>query len=497
VSTNRAVVMYSIMLLANLIGKTFDLLSALSLSAFIILLQNPMQILSAGFLLSFGAVLGIALIMPGLKRLYKGKTPVLSGIYVSLSAQLFTLPVILYFYFQIPMYSVLINILVVPLSSLLVFTSLAAGIVSFISLPLGIFIAGGANYILLFYEQICRFGSKLPGNLITIGRPDMIRIILYYLLILFFIWGAGKSGRKSLPVLIAAIVILIYPNTNKGFTATMLDVGQGEAIYMETEERTTFLIDGGSCDIENVGTYRIQPFLLSRGVDRIDYGVVTHADTDHISGLTELIADSKITISNLILPKIDKVTDNYRKLEAVAKKNGINILYIRAGDYIREGKLNITCLHPYEGYNYSSENSYSTVLSVKYGEFDMLLTGDLEAEGEDLLISKLTEGSLGGANLYKYDVLKVAHHGSKYSSSMEFLSIIRPNISIISCGYGNKYGHPHQELIERLKIIESRTEITYKTGAITVWTDGEIIRVERYMESRGIKHRRCTDKTDL
>lgn len=501
VSTNRAVVMYSVMLAANLLGKTFDLLSALSLSAFIILIQNPMQIFHAGFLLSFGAVLGISLIFPCLNRMYEAKNSFINGIYVSVSAQIFTLPAVLYFFFQLPVYSVFVNIIVVPLTTLLILTSLAAGILGIISLPSGRFLAGGAKYILGFYEIVCRLGNSLPGSLITVGRPDMIRIIIYFILVFIFIGLNGKSGKQTgkqtgkkryLIILAVAVGILVFPKPGKGLAVAFLDVGQGDAIFMETRKGTTFLIDGGSMDVGNVGIYRIRPYLLSRGVDRIDYAIVTHADKDHVSGLMELISDSKIKVSNLILPKIDrsgerkmnrivndnekenayygntygnayvkdyentemKDSDNYGVLEALAETYKVNTMYIKAGDYIKEGMLDITCLHPFEGYKYSSENAYSTVLSVSYGDFDMLLTGDLEADGEKIIVSKLTEKttSLQSAKLKTvkspseewfslpdgYEVLKVAHHGSRNSTSEEFLSFIRPKIAVISCSLDNK-----------------------------------------------------------
>jgi len=501
VSTNRAVVMYIIFLGANLAGKTFDLLSALSLSAFIILLQNPMSLFDAGFLLSFGAVFGIALIFPCFNRLHEAKNFLVSGLYASAGAQIFTLPVVLYYFFQIPLYSVIINMIVVPLTSLLVLTALAAGISGTLFSYAGVFLAGGARYILLFYEAVCRLGKNLPKSLITAGRPDKIRIILYFSLIFAFIISVYKTGKKRFLVIPAvAIGILIFPKAGDGLTVAVLDVGQGDAIYMETERGTTFLIDGGSMDVESVGTFRIRPFLLSRGVDRIDYAIVTHADTDHINGLIELVKDPVIKVSNLVLPKIDidrgnrafdkagevdpAGSDNYRNLLMLAQAYKVNIMYIKAGDYIKEGMLKILCLHPSEGFRYASENAYSAVLSIHYGDFDMLLCGDLEEEGEDLVVSKLKSSLQDEEILLSdgYEILKVAHHGSKYSTKEEFLNTVRPKISIISCGKNNRYGHPHKELIDRLNLAESRVFITYETGAVTIMTDGKTMKVKRYLK---------------
>lgn len=484
VSTNRAVVMYGMMLLARLIGKTFDILSALSLSALLILLHNPMELFQAGFLLSFGAVLGMALLLPCFNSLYKAKSGLLKGIYVSAAAsaatQLLTLPFILYFFFQIPVYSVFINLIILPFTSLLMLSALLAGMAGIISIPFGIFLAGGANYILRFYEKICRIGSNLPGNLITAGRPDNIRIILYFAIMFVFIVTAARYKKKRFLILIpVAVVVLVFPKQREGLAVTMLDVGQGDAIFMETEKGTTYFIDGGSSDVNQVGRYRITPYLLSRGTDRLDYAIVTHTDADHISGLIELLERGQITIKRLILPDTTLKNEAYYKLEAMAMDNGIQLIYMAAGDMITDGKLRITVRHPPAGYRPASNNDYSTVLSVSYDEFDMLLTGDIEGKGEKELMKYLEGLSPEQAD---YDVLKVAHHGSKNSTSKEFLSVTKPEMSLISCGQNNSYGHPHPELMERLRDTDSKVYVTYESGAIQIVTDGSRVRIREYLK---------------
>lgn len=480
VSTNRAVVMYCIMLLARLIGKTFDILSALSLSAFLILLQNPMEIFQAGFLLSFGAVLGIAVILPGLNSLHEAKNTLLKSVYVSVSAQALTLPFVLYYFFQIPLYSVLINLIILPLASLLMMTALAAGTVGIVSISLGIFIAGTANYILILYEMVCRLGADLPRNLITIGRPDTLRILLYFVIVLIFIIIARRYKKKrSIMLFMVAIIILTVPKPRDGLAVTMLDVGQGEAIFIESDLGTTYLIDGGSSDVNQVGRYRITPYLLSKGIDNIDYTIVTHTDMDHVSGLMELIEGDQIRIRNMILPNTTAKNDMYMKLVEMAKAKAIKLMYVVSGDMITDGKLKMEFLHPSREYQPSSNNDYSTVVSLRYGEFDMLLTGDIEDKGERELINFLT-----GDNAVQtdFDVLKVAHHGSKNSTSEEFLSIIKPELSLISCSKSNSYGHPHEELLERLDDIGSAVVITYESGAISIKTDGRRMRVEEFIK---------------
>ncbi|TAH62810.1 MAG: ComEC/Rec2 family competence protein, partial [Anaerolineaceae bacterium] len=346
---------------------------ALSLSAFLILLQNPMELFQAGFLLSFGAVLGIAIFLPSLNCLHEAKNTLQKGIYVSVSAQALTLPIVLYYFFQIPVYSVFINLIVIPLTSLLMLTALLAGIVGIVSLSLGVFIAGGANYILIFYEMVCRLGSKLPGNLITVGRPDTVIIWIYIAILSVFIISARKYNKKRLLILIVvALAILIIPKSKDGLTVTMLDVGQGDAIFMETDSGTTYLVDGGSLDVNQVGRYRITPYLLSRGTDTLDYAIVTHTDTDHVSGLMELIEGEQIYIKNLVLPNTTAKNEIYHQLETLAKKKEIKLMYIVAGDKIIDGKVQMTFLHPPAGYQPASNNDYSAVISIRYEEFDML-----------------------------------------------------------------------------------------------------------------------------
>jgi competence protein ComEC len=248
---------------------------------------------------------------------------------------------------------------------------------------------------------------------------------------------------------------------------------------MENDTGTTFFIDGGSSDVNQVGRYRIVPYLLSRGTDTLDYAIVTHTDEDHVSGLIELIEGEQITINHIILPNTNTKNEAYYEIERLAKDNDIKLIYIAAGDVLVNGRLQITTLHPPVGYQPLTNNDYSTVLSISYGKFDMLLTGDIEARGEKKLIEYLTRQEIKQSD---YDVLQVAHHGSRNSTSEELLLIIRPELSLISCGRNNRYGHPHPELLDRLNDIGSEVAISYDSGAITIKTDGKRMLVEKYME---------------
>ncbi len=491
VSTNRAVVMMTVMLLSGLFGKTYDMLSSLALSALIILFQNPLQILSAGFLLSFGAVLGIAVIYPCLQKIFPTKHPILSSLYISISAQITTTPFVAYFFYQFPTYSILTNLIILPFITVLTLNSLFAGIAGAICKPLGMFLIGGSNYILKFNEEVCRIGNKLPGNLIATGKPELLHILIYIVLIMVFIRCVQRYDKKWMVLIpVAALILFLIPGRSKGLDITMLDVGQGDAIYIESKNKTTYLIDGGSSDVVKVGINRIQPFLLSQGTDCLDYAIMSHSDKDHVSGLEELIEAGRIKINTLVLPAISNKDESYLTLETLARSRKIAILYISTGDYIMDGDMHIFCLHPIVGDAAESANAYSTVLSVTYGKFDMLFTGDLQQDGEEEVVRLLKDKTIwkeyfkGNAEEFAlisdYDVLKVAHHGSKYSTMIEFLRLIRPEISLISCGKDNFYGHPHKELLTRLKDMNSKILITYETGAISIKTDGKMMTVREY-----------------
>lgn len=497
VSTNRAVVMMTLMLLSGLIGKTYDMLSALALSALIILLQNPIQIFSAGFLLSFGAVLGIAVIFPCFMKLFPSKNALASSLFISISAQMTTTPFVIYFFYQFPVYSILTNLIILPFVSLLTLTSIIAGIAGAVWLPFGIFLIGGADYILKFYEWVCRIGSSLPCSLITIGRPDHLRLLVYAILLAVFVWSVRKYEKwYSVIIPAAALLLLILPGRKEGLEITMMDVGQGDAIYMENKSGTTYLVDGGSVDVKKAGINRIQPFLLAQGTDCIDYAIISHSDSDHISGLKEMIEAGKIKVRNLVLPDIKEKDDAYLELEALAEDKNIKLLYIRTGDVIKDGSLRIFCLHPAAGDTVTTNNSYSTVLSITYGEFDMLLTGDIEKDGEEMITDLLKNPEIWAEYYHEqtgeddsslkpaadYDILKVAHHGSKYSTLEDFLTLIKPEYSLISCGKGNSYGHPHKELLERLRQAGSEIKITYETGAVMIRTDGKKMEIRNYLE---------------
>ncbi len=233
------------------------------------------------------------------------------------------------------------------------------------------------------------------------------------------------------------------------------------------------MIDGGSSDVSHVGQYRIEPFLKSQGVGKLDYVFVTHGDSDHINGISEIIERRNIgvEIETIIFPELNVWDEKLRELHEKARKNGVKTVLMKKGQELKEGELKLVCLAPdsilTEGknknraeYKVEAGNAASLILTLNYNGFDMLFTGDVEGEGEEKLMKELSKYEV------KYEVLKAAHHGSKNSSSEDFLEIVQPCYTLISAGTENRYGHPHKETIERLHSVESKVMTTIDNGAI-------------------------------
>lgn len=485
VSTTRAVIMFLVYLLAGILGRTYDILSALALSAVLILTENPRYLTDAGFLLSFFAVLGVAVLAPLIRNTCSCKNKLLESFLVSLAIQLTTIPIVLYYYFEIPLYGVLLNLVVIPLMSLVLGFGIAGGMAGLIFIPAGIFLVSPCYYILGLYKYLCAAVLNLPLAKIIVGKPDLWQMVVYYLLLLAIclIKSKQKSGEIFKWVWgTAFMMFLISRQPGSGMRITFLDVGQGDGICIQAPGGINCLIDGGSSDVKQAGSKRIEPFLKSRGIRKIDYLFISHMDADHINGIMELLEAyalnlagenaSGVSIRRLVLPKLAKKDEEYLEIEKLAKKNKIMVLYFQKGDKILNGRFSFSCLHPSQNSASEDRNENSMVLQMEYKDFRVFFAGDVEGAGEEKMIDELT-----GA-----DLLKVAHHGSRNSTPDTFLDAVRPGIGILSCGKDNRYGHPHVELINRLKRAGVAYYATMDYGALEVSSNG------RGMDIRSMKN---------
>lgn len=460
-STVRAFIMFSTCMGAEIFNRTYDLLSALSLSLMVILLSDPYYILDPGFALSFGAVLGIAVLTPAMREaLPFSKTGIVSSLAAGLSVFLAILPVNLWFCYEVPVYSVFLNLLIVPLMGILVVSGVIVAVSGVILLPAGMPGAYICHIILKIYERGCLFIRGFPHSRMISGRPEPERILIYYLFLLLFL--ISKKSKKSLILLfLIPLILLIRPHNALNYT--MLDIGQGDCNVIDSRGKV-IMIDCGSTSEKEIGKYKVIPFLKYSGLSGIDAVIVTHTDLDHINGvfeLMDLMEDSGIRIKNLVMPGLKKRDEKYESLIHKAKEAGITVSTINGGQEFNLGGMRFCCLSPDQGFDPGDPNSGSVVLKGVYGDLKFLFTGDVVGEGEEEMMKKLIPGE-------RINVLKTAHHGSGYSTPEEFLSITRPETALISAGKNNRYGHPHKELLNRLERAGSRVFVTARSGAITV-----------------------------
>lgn len=519
-SACRAVVMFAILIIGEMLGKSYDMLTALAFGAILLLLRQPLYVRSASFLLSFGAVAGIGLIFPALKALFLPKNrrwaKQVEPLLLSLSIQIMTLPVLEYFYSEIPLYGTLLNLVVLPLMTVVMFTGILAVGISFVLPGVARAPAFLCGAILEFYERLGTASLRLPGAVFTCGQPKIWQMAGYYTgLVVFLFWRYQLKERKKRRMgqindpdirqeeaeraephrrilqagsaaVLGILLLFLTLRLHSGFQLVMLDVGQGDGIYLRTAAGTTILIDGGSTSVTKVGTYRILPFLKSEGVGRLDYIVVTHTDEDHISGIKELLETASepggLRIGTLLLSGRSMEEEKGQRLMENARESGVTVQKIEKGAVLRDGLTELTCLHPDGTKAYADVNEASVVLALRYQEFSVMLTGDLEETGEREILER--EQKHGGKEWppYGFAVLKAGHHGSRTSGSEAWLEAVKPRLTLISCGRDNSYGHPHREALERLDAAGSKILQTTECGAITVESDGKDFRVHAYLQ---------------
>ena len=535
VATRRAFYMFVILTAAGLVGRTYDSLSALALAAVITLIGQPETLSYSGFLLSYTAVLGTSLVWPVWKKgmfcrehvekaeekkrknpkrkTSKRETRKREGRKKETPAQkwkeresewgkslkqnaascmlitLTTLPLTTYFFYEIPVFSIVPNLILLPTMAWVMGSGILGCCLGLFSVPLGKLALLPASLLLGLYEAVMKGIQRIPGAVWICGQPTPVGILVFYMLLTAVLLAISRISREENmekptarfwrsprgTALCAAILVLatacLLVRRNPPLSVTALDVGQGDALVVRKGGGITWLIDGGSSDEKNVGNYRILPYLKSQGIRTLDAVIVTHSDEDHVNGIRELLEMSGkgmtvLRIRRLLLPLWMQGGECAAELEELAGKAGAAVAYLRKGDRITAGELTLKVLHPDDESYEEEPNAGSVVLSLHYKEFDALLTGDVQGEGEEKLWRQLEE------NPFQYDYLKVAHHGSRNSTPEELLAIVQPEISVISCSSSGRYGHPHRELLQRLEDVGTDYYVTADAGALICTTDG-------------------------
>ncbi len=491
VSAVRAVAMFIMHVIADVCGRKYDMLSALSLSGLLLLMDNPYYITNSSFLLSYAAMVAVSVTGPMVVEFVASKNGVLNTILFNISLTFTSMPINACLFYRLPTYSMLLNLIVVPLMSVVLLMTILGIIAGFVVEQAGIFLIGTAVYILRLYKMLATWTEGLPFSSVVTGGLQWEAVIAYYgcLVAVLLIMKYGKSLSKVL-ILACIMAAIVYSPKHTEFKICFLDVGQGDCSYIHSETGVDYLIDGGSTDEQGVGEYKIENFLEYMDVDTIEYVFVSHTDTDHISGIMELMERGMIGIDNLVLPVTDRadveqvlagyyettsdsVSENIVELTLLAKDNDINIMYFGAGDSLTDGNIKFYCVSPDIDETYADINEASMVLLMQYKQMNAVFTGDIGADTEQSLVEdmvRLTENKPDSIT-----VLKVAHHGSKYSNSQAWLDTLKPDIAVISCGEDNSYGHPHEEAVERIEEVGSAVWNTAECGQVILeYKKGEL-----------------------
>lgn len=505
VSTSRAIVMMSVLFISFVIGKSYDLPSGLALAALVLIVINHRVIYQSGFLLSFFAVIGIFYIMPELlyifkvdiyhkKGIIKGLHLLLASIISSISVLLATLPIVLNNFYEVSLTGILLNIIVIPLMSLVVITGLLGGFVALVSETMGSFLLGITHYILNLYTLFCRLGDRLTFLRLIIGKPDKWQIVLYYLIlvIVFYLLALKRRENKldllknnlskeyntSKRIVVTGLMtftsFLIIAYKPREFSINMLDIGQGDCFVVNDGNNDIYISDCGSTTVQNVGKTRLLPFLKSKGWGKVDTIFISHMDKDHVNGVNDLLKCAEITIGRIIISasyKSDKLNcAELEELKELAKMRDIKLFYMKKGDEIVGKDISFRCIYPTGEEDIEDQNEASIVMRMDYKELSMLFTGDIAGSTEE----KIIEGS--DRDILDCDILKVCHHGSKNSSTDDFLKKVSPKLYLISCGLMNRYGHPHRDALSRMTEEGGRILRTDHMGGTQIkLADGKLI----------------------
>lgn len=559
VSTKRAIIMFIVAVGAVCIGRTYDLLSAAALAAIIVFVTKPQYIYDSGSLLSFGAIVGIGCVYPALYKLIKESwiairiaklckltripkfvyslfDKMVEGLILSISITVTTLPVMAYSFFQISVYSFIINLIVIPLMGIVLatgFTGIAFGMTGGRLMGFMCEVTFKISSVILnAYKKICGISTRSHTNIFLLGRPGILVGILYYILLVIIVMiYISKKPEHSISasriyievnkkqtlkssirhfvldcvyiMLLTMLPIMLCIHKKEELEIRNIYVGQGDSCLVYGKNVPVLMIDGGSSDIENVGKYNIVPVLKSNRISQIDYCFVTHMDKDHANGIEQILNNPQwgITIRNIVVSEAYESSEgdmrNKEFDEAVniaVREKRCRKMTVKSGDTFVLNNLIVDCLAPGIREEYTgNDSSLVLVMSLLDQECHKLIsgnecadykyiadhilfrgvfTGDMSAAKERQLISRFTDSTY----------LKVGHHGSRYSTSEELLNVIKPKMAVISAGVNNSYGHPHMETLERLSrripaILVFRTDIN---GQITVKVDDRKVTVNKY-----------------
>lgn len=468
-SVVRACIMAIVVIGAKICYRKENFFTSICISLIIILIQNPFAINDIGLKLSFMGTAGIVIFNKSITNFFiklKIKQKIAEALSVTFSAQLMVMPITILNFNTISLTFFISNILASPLLGIIIILGFISIFISSILNPISKILFLILHIFLELLILVSKVTEKIPGSSILVKTPNILFAIVYYILILFFNYffvikqnPTRRFHKKIIKIItikniknafkVIAVVFLIMllltrivRIINPTLKIYFIDVGQGDSTLIVTPKNKKILIDGGEGK-----TNVLFQYLLDRRINKIDYIIISHFDSDHCNGLIEII--EKMRVENIVMSKQSKESEEYKKILEIIKQKNIKVSSVKAEDkIIIEKNLYIKILNPAEKFEFQDLNNNAIVAKLVYKNFSMLFTGDIEKAEENL--AKKYKNEL------KSTILKVAHHGSKTSTSEEFLKYVEPQIALIGVGENNKFGHPNQITIEKLKNIRSQ-----------------------------------------
>ena len=482
----RSTIMASVILITPFLGRESSSYNTLSLAALIILLLNPVELFNPSFQLSFSAILALIIFFPMIKKIVdsrKYSSKFLNYFLLFLGstfvAQIGTLPFTLSYFGRISLTSLAANFFVIPISGIIVGLGIVSLALSTVSFWLAGVYASCNEFLTYLLFLIVRFFGNPNYSFISIKQFTLYDSIIFYLSlgVLVSSWKKFQSIKAKVvfTFLFACLTFtaiqfddkeLLSPNK---LTIVGIDVGQGDAFLIKFPNGKTALVDAGDATLRfDNGKRVILPLLEKLGVDKIDYAFISHIDSDHYMGILSLIKEKKI--AELYKPELNATKQNDLNFEVILKRNRIPVRHYKH-ESLAIGNAKLYFLHnDLKVGDSESSNDNSGVIRLVYGKNSILFTGDAGVKVEEKYIAKY-------GKFLKSNILKVGHHGSKTSSSGNFLQTVSPKYALISAGIMNKFHHPSNDVLDRLRKLHTKFLRTDELGASIISSNGSDLEI--------------------
>jgi len=474
-SVSRAVIMISLYLISQMIQRKPDPNNILAASLILITAISPYQFFAVGLQLSFTAVFVLLNLIPSftagiqkirISNIYIRKfvISVLTLVVVSFSLSVFLAPLTLFYFNQFNLNGIVGNLLAVPLISIILPLSMLVTAAPQI-LSLHLFYRNSLKVVLDLFFIWGKLASRCPlyWNFIPFTIIQMILIFSWLFLMTRLLKGFTRLRVVSVVILIAVNTAFCFRSGSDKLTVTFFDCGLGDLSLIETPAREIIMIDCGPINRDpNNFARSTLPYLQKKGIKELDWLIITHAHNDHYGGYIDVFANLKVR--NLMVTDEFQTREIWQRFCEEIEREGTLVYTVNDTTHLKSGDLELKILHPDKDYSNDNINNMSIVCRLDYGEISILFNGDLEEEGEHYLITRYSR-------FLDCDITKVGHHGSKTSSTEEYIKIVSPEYAVISTSVKNRFDFPHQSTLRNYSFLGMNLIITGRDGAFTVVSD--------------------------